>query len=216
MNQQAVSQSSSHAEPGDTEFKGGGLATLPVSRSGIADATGGQVIAIWSSSTADLSPEEGTGWHKQRRIPDRHHDRGLGALHCMRTSRPRCRPATVHPRAGITHYLYDYSEDMEYLEIVSRLISRPSTCRRPSTRCRRRPPEVTCIVPGRINLVVGCWLRPIVVVLRCGAPPRIANDISAVNNGAWRRNSDSGAICSIAVPNVKIARGCVAFWHNAR
>ena len=25
----------------------------------------------------------------------------------------------VHQRPGITHYLYDYSEDMEYLEIVS-------------------------------------------------------------------------------------------------
>ena len=25
----------------------------------------------------------------------------------------------VHQRPGITHYLYDYSKDMEYLEIVS-------------------------------------------------------------------------------------------------
>ena len=38
----------------------------------------------------------------------------------------------------------------------------------------------------------------------------------AVNNGVRRPISDSGAIRSIAVPNVKIARGSVAFWHNAR
>jgi hypothetical protein len=25
----------------------------------------------------------------------------------------------VHQRPGITHYLYDYSPDMEYLEVVS-------------------------------------------------------------------------------------------------
>src|SRR5438477_10665584 len=37
----------------------------------------------------------------------------------------------------------------------------------------------------------------------------------AVNNGVRRQISDSGAIRSIAVPNVKIPRGSVAFWHNA-
>jgi hypothetical protein len=47
-----------------------------------------------------------------------------------------CRPA-VHQRPGIVHYLFDYSPDMEYLEIVSRLISRPSTCHPAPTRCRR-------------------------------------------------------------------------------
>ena len=38
----------------------------------------------------------------------------------------------------------------------------------------------------------------------------------AVNNGVRRQISDSGAIRSVAVPNVKITRGFVAFWHNAR
>jgi hypothetical protein len=28
-----------------------------------------------------LPPEEGTGWHKHLRFPDRHHDQGLGPLH---------------------------------------------------------------------------------------------------------------------------------------
>lgn len=37
----------------------------------------------------------------------------------------------------------------------------------------------------------------------------------AVNNGVRRKISDSGAIRSTAVPNVKIERGSVAFWHNA-
>src|SRR6187399_3287511 len=38
----------------------------------------------------------------------------------------------------------------------------------------------------------------------------------AVNNGVRCQISDSGAIRSVAVPNVKITRGSVAFWHNAR
>lgn len=46
----------------------------------------------------------------------------------------------VHQRPGITHYLFDYL-DMEYLEIVSPAdSSRPSTCRQPSTTCRRLRP----------------------------------------------------------------------------
>ena len=34
-----------------------------------------------------------------------------------------------------------------------------------------------------------------------------------MNNEVRRLNSDSGAIRSVAVPNVKIALGFVAFWH---
>ena len=29
------------------------------------------------------------------------------------------RPATASPKPGITHYLFDYSPDMEYLEVVA-------------------------------------------------------------------------------------------------
>ena len=34
-----------------------------------------------------------------------------------------------------------------------------------------------------------------------------------MNNGVRRQISDSGAIRSVAVPNVKITRDSVAFWH---
>ena len=83
MNQQAVVSKFSHVKPGDTEFKGGGLRDFFLYRDlGIADATGGQVICHLVKANPDLPPEEGTGWHKPRmRIPDRHHDQGLGALH---------------------------------------------------------------------------------------------------------------------------------------
>ena len=83
MNQQAVVSKFSHVKPGDTEFKGGGLRDFFLYRDlGIADATGGQVICHLVKANPDLPPEEGTGWHKHDvRIPDRHHDQGLGALH---------------------------------------------------------------------------------------------------------------------------------------
>jgi len=49
MNKQAVVSKFSHVKPGDTEFKGGGLRDFFLYRDlGIADATSGQVSAIWS------------------------------------------------------------------------------------------------------------------------------------------------------------------------
>ena len=73
----------------------------------------------------------------------------------------------VHQRPGITHYLYDYSEDMEYLEIVSpadfKTVDVPPAV-------DKVPPadalEVTAMSsPEELTFVVGRWLRPIVVVL---------------------------------------------------
>lgn len=46
----------------------------------------------------------------------------------------------VHQRPGIVHYLYDYSPDMEYMEIVRPPTSRRSRCRRRPTTCRRSRP----------------------------------------------------------------------------
>ena len=49
----------------------------------------------------------------------------------------------VHQRPGIVHYLFDYSPDMEYLEIVGPADFKSSTCRR-RARCRsRRPGRLT-------------------------------------------------------------------------
>jgi mannose-6-phosphate isomerase-like protein (cupin superfamily) len=121
MNQHAVVSKFSHVKPGDTEFTGGGLRDFFLYRDlGIADATSGQVICHLVKANPDLPPEEGTGWHKhecdfQIVIMTK------GWARFMYEDKSTLVQAgdVVHQRPGITHYLYDYSEDMEYLEIVS-------------------------------------------------------------------------------------------------
>ncbi len=93
MNQLAAVKTFSHVKPGDTDYTGEGLREFFLYRDlGIAKATGGQVICHLVKANPDCPPVDGTGWQ-------------AGDV--------------VHQRPGITHYLYDYSEDMEYLEIVS-------------------------------------------------------------------------------------------------
>jgi mannose-6-phosphate isomerase-like protein (cupin superfamily) len=121
MNQHAVVSKFSHVKPGDTEFKGGGLRDFFLYRDlGIAAATGGQVICHLVKANADMPPEDGTGWHR--------HDCDFqivimmkGWARFMYEDKPTLVQAgdVVHQRPGIVHYLFDYSPDMEYLEIVS-------------------------------------------------------------------------------------------------
>jgi mannose-6-phosphate isomerase-like protein (cupin superfamily) len=94
--------------------------TSPGRDLGIADATGGQVICHLVKANPDLPPEEGTGWHR--------HDCEFqivimtkGWARFMYEDKSTLVQAgdVVHQLPGITHSLYDYSEDMEYLEIVS-------------------------------------------------------------------------------------------------
>jgi quercetin dioxygenase-like cupin family protein len=109
----------SHVSEGDTEFKSGGLRDFFLYRDlGIAEATGGQVIAHLVK--ANEPPTEGTGWHR--------HDCNFqivlmlkGWARFMYEDKPTLVKAgdCVHQRPGIVHYLFDYSPDMEYLEIVS-------------------------------------------------------------------------------------------------
>jgi mannose-6-phosphate isomerase-like protein (cupin superfamily) len=121
MNQHAVVSKFSHVKPGDTEFREGGLRDFFLYRDlGIADATSGQVICHLVKANPDLPPEEGTGWHKhecdfQIVIMTK------GWARFMYEDKSTLVQAgdVVHQRPGITHYLYDYSKDMEYLEIVS-------------------------------------------------------------------------------------------------
>jgi mannose-6-phosphate isomerase-like protein (cupin superfamily) len=121
MNQTAVVSKFSHVKPGDTQFREGGLRDFFLYRDlGIADATGGQVICHLVKANPDLPPEQGTGWHKhlcefQIVIMTK------GWARFMYEDKSTLVQAgdVVHQRPGITHYLYDYSEDMEYLEIVS-------------------------------------------------------------------------------------------------
>jgi mannose-6-phosphate isomerase-like protein (cupin superfamily) len=121
MNQHAAMTRFSHVKPEDTDYTGGGLRDFFLYRDlGIADATGGQVICHLVKANPDCPPEDGTGWHR--------HDCDFqivimmkGWARFMYEDKPTLVQAgdVVHQRPGIVHYLYDYSPDMEYLEIVS-------------------------------------------------------------------------------------------------
>jgi quercetin dioxygenase-like cupin family protein len=108
----------SHNKPGDTEFKVGGLREFFLYRDlGIAAATKGKVIAHLVK--ANSPPEEGTGWHYhvcdfQIVVMTK------GWARFMYEDKVTLVEAgdVVHQRPGIVHYLFDYSPDMEYLEIV--------------------------------------------------------------------------------------------------
>ena len=87
---------------------------------GIAEATNGKVIAHLVKAKG--APETGTGWHR------READFQIvivimikGWAKFMYEDKETLVEAgdVVHQRPGIPHYLFDYSPDMEYLEIVS-------------------------------------------------------------------------------------------------
>ena len=108
-----------HVKPGDTDFKGEGLRDFFLYRDlGVAEATAGKVLA--QLVRANSAPEQGTGWH--------YHEADFHIVYMLKgwarfmyedketlVSAGDC----VHQRPGIRHYLFDYSPDMEYLEIVS-------------------------------------------------------------------------------------------------
>jgi uncharacterized cupin superfamily protein len=108
----------SHVKPGDTEFKGDGLRNFFEYRDlGIANATGGRVIA--HQVRAAKPPVEGTGWHIHG--ADFHIVYMLkGWAKFMYEDQETLVEAgdVVHQRPGIRHFLFDYSPDMEYLEVV--------------------------------------------------------------------------------------------------
>jgi len=109
----------SHNKPGDTDFKGEGLREFFAYRDlGVAEATAGKVLAQLVRS--QNAPEKGTGWH--------YHGAEFHIVYMLKgwarfmyedketlVEAGDC----VHQRPGIVHYLFDYSPDMEYLEIVS-------------------------------------------------------------------------------------------------
>ena len=109
----------SHIKHGDTPFKTDGLRDFFLYRDlGISEATHGKVIAHLVK--ADMAPEKGTGWHR--------HEAEFqivimikGWAKFMYDDKETLVAAgdCVHQRPGISHYLFDYSPDMEYLEIVS-------------------------------------------------------------------------------------------------
>ena len=109
----------SHIHEGDTPWRSDGLRDFFLYRDlGITDATQGQVIA--QLVKANSAPEEGTGWHFHEA---RFHIVIMlkGWARFMYEAKETLVKAgdCVHQRPGIVHYLFDYSSDMEYLEIVS-------------------------------------------------------------------------------------------------
>ena len=108
----------SHVKPGDTPFRSDGLGDFFLYRDlGIEEATNGKVIA--QLVTANLAPEKGTGWHRHE--ADFHIVIMLkGWARFMYEDKETLVNAgdCVHQRPGIVHYLFDYSPDMEYLEVV--------------------------------------------------------------------------------------------------
>lgn len=109
----------SHVRPDDTEFKGEGLRDFFLYRDlGVAKATSGKVLV--QLTRANSAPEKGTGWHYH--VADFHVVIMLkGWARFMYEDRETLVAAgdCVHQRPGIVHYLYDYSPDMEYLEVIS-------------------------------------------------------------------------------------------------
>jgi quercetin dioxygenase-like cupin family protein len=116
--EQPAENTFSHVKEGDTEFVPDGLRDFFIYRDlGIAKATGGKVIA--QLVRANKPPETGTGWH--RHIADFHIVIMLkGWARFMYEDKLTLVEAgdCVHQRPGIVHYLFDYSKDMEYLEVA--------------------------------------------------------------------------------------------------
>ena len=125
----------SHVKPDDTPYKTDGLRDFFLYRDlGIAEATHGKVIAHLVK--ANMAPEKGTGWHR--------HEadfqivimlKGWAKFMYDETQTLVSAGDCVHQRPGINHYLFDYSADMEYLEIVSpadfKSIDVPAVCEVP-------------------------------------------------------------------------------------
>ena len=109
----------SHVKQADTAYVSGGLRDFFRYRDlGIAEATNGKVIAHLVK--AHQAPEKGTGWHRHEAefqivIMLKGWARFMYEDKVTLVSEGDC----VHQLPGIRHFLFDYSPDMEYLEIVS-------------------------------------------------------------------------------------------------
>jgi quercetin dioxygenase-like cupin family protein len=126
----------SHVKPGDTPWRSDGLRDFFLYRDlGIAEATSGRVIAHLVK--ADMAPEKGTGWHRHEAefqivLMTKGWARFMYGDQETLVEAGDC----VHQRPGIVHYLFDYSPDMEYLEIVApadfKSIDMPAPCEVPA------------------------------------------------------------------------------------
>ena len=122
----------SHVKPTDTNFRSDGLRDFFLYKDlGVAEATAGKVIAHLVK--ANMAPEKGTGWHR--------HEAEFhivimtkGWAKFMYGDKETLVEAgdCVHQRPGMVHFLFDYSPDMEYLEIVGpadfKTVDTPAPC----------------------------------------------------------------------------------------
>ena len=122
----------SHVKPADTGWRSDGLRDFFLYKDlGVADATKGRVIAHLVK--ANMAPEKGTGWHR-REAEFQILFMTKGWARFMYEDKITLVEAgdCVHQRPGISHYLFDYSPDMEYLEIVGpadfKSIDVPAVC----------------------------------------------------------------------------------------
>lgn len=109
----------SHIKPADTEWRKDGLRDFFLYKDlGITDATDGKVIA--QLVKANRPPVEGTGWHIHK-LDFQIVVMNKGWAKFMYGDKVTLVEAgdTVMQVPGIVHYLFDYSPDMEYLEICS-------------------------------------------------------------------------------------------------
>ncbi len=108
----------SHVKDGETPWRTDGLRNFFLYRDlGIEKATGGRVIA--QLVKAQEAPEKGTGWHRHgAQFHMVFMTKGWAKF--MYEDRVTLLEAgdCVHQRPGIVHFLFDYSPDMEYLEVV--------------------------------------------------------------------------------------------------
>lgn len=108
----------SHVHPGDTDFRADGLRAFFAYRDlGVKDATNGQVVA--QIVRANQAPEAGTGWHyHEAKFHIVYMLKGWAKFMYEDVETLVCAGDCVHQRPGIRHFLFDYSPDMEFLEVV--------------------------------------------------------------------------------------------------
>jgi quercetin dioxygenase-like cupin family protein len=126
----------SHVKDGETPWRSDGLRDFFLYRDlGVEQATAGRVIA--QLVKANMAPEKGTGWHLHEAefhivFMTKGWARFMYGNVETRVEAGDC----VHQRPGIVHYLFDYSPDMEYLEIVGPAdfasIDMPAPCEVPA------------------------------------------------------------------------------------
>ncbi len=108
----------SHVKAGASPWRSDGLRDFFQYRDlGIAEATSGLVLA--QLVRANKAPEKGTGWHRHE--ADFHiviMVKGWARFMYDDVETLVEAGDCVHQKPGIVHYLFDYSPDMEYLEIV--------------------------------------------------------------------------------------------------